>query len=57
MEKIGDNFFNRVINGFEQLAKNEPERIIIIDGSQSMENTFSQILNFYQNYLLNIDHI
>jgi dTMP kinase len=56
MEKIGDSFFNKVINGFEQLAINEPNRIIIIDGSQSMENTFSQVINFYQKYLLNIDN-
>jgi dTMP kinase len=44
MEQSGHDFFDRVILGFEELAKQEPERIIIIDANKSREEIFNRIL-------------
>jgi dTMP kinase len=44
MEQSGQDFFDRVILGFEELAKQEPERIIIIDANKSREEIFNRIL-------------
>ncbi|OGU57662.1 MAG: dTMP kinase [Ignavibacteria bacterium GWF2_33_9] len=45
MELAGMEFFGKVINGFEELAKQEPERIIIIDAHKSREEIFEEILS------------
>ena len=44
MEQSGQDFFDRVILGFEELAKQEPERIIIIDAYKSREEIFEEIM-------------
>lgn len=44
MEQSGVEFFERVILGFEELAKQEPERIIIIDAHKSRDEIFEEIL-------------
>lgn len=44
MEQSGRNFFERVINGFEELAKQEPKRIHIIEANNSREEIFKEIL-------------
>lgn len=44
MEQSGVEFFERVILGFEELAKQEPDRIIVLDAHKSREEIFDSIL-------------
>ena len=37
IEKIGDEFVRRVAEGFEELARLEPERIEVLDAGRSPE--------------------
>ncbi|MBX3042598.1 MAG: dTMP kinase [Candidatus Kapabacteria bacterium] len=43
IEKAGDNFFLRVIKGFDEIAANEPERVKIIDASGGIDETKIEI--------------
>ncbi|MCL5990670.1 MAG: dTMP kinase [Bacteroidetes bacterium] len=43
IEKSGDSFFHRVIEGYKQIAKEEPERIVSIDGAKTKEEIFEII--------------
>jgi dTMP kinase len=45
MEKAGDAFFKRVINGFRDIAKNEPQRVKMIDAKGGIAETHHRILN------------
>ena len=40
IEQSGDSFFNRVIKGYRQLAKDEPDRIVSIDGTSTIGENF-----------------
>lgn len=51
MENSGDAFFHRVINGFSEIAKAEPERFKIVDASGSVEDTFGLIKSDIEKYL------
>lgn len=44
IEKAGDDFFKRVINGFEEITINNPDRVYKIDASHGIEETFEEIL-------------
>jgi dTMP kinase len=44
MEKAGDAFFKRVINGFRDIAKNEPQRVKMIDAKGGIAETHQKIL-------------
>lgn len=46
MESAGDDFFSRVINGFDQIAQKNPSRIITIDSKQDPIDTFKLIQYF-----------
>ncbi len=46
MESAGNEFFNRVINGFEEIANQNTARIIPIDSSHKPEDTFKLIQYF-----------
>ena len=39
MESAGIEFFNRVRNGYLEIAKQEPERVKVINSADSIENT------------------
>lgn len=43
MESGGIEFFNKVRNGYLTLAKQEPERIKVIDSSRSIEEVFEDV--------------
>jgi dTMP kinase len=45
MEKAGDEFFKRVINGFRDIAKKEPKRVKMIDAKGGIAETHQRILN------------
>lgn len=44
MENSGMDFFNRVRNGYLQIAKQEPERVKVIDATQSIEAIHIQLI-------------
>ena len=44
MERESDDFFRRVIEGFREIAKKNPKRVIMIDASKEIEATYNLIL-------------
>ena len=44
MESAGREFFERVRNGFLEIAKKEPNRVKVVDSTQSIEDIHKQIL-------------
>ena len=44
MESSGIEFFERVRKGFLEIAKNEPERVKVVDSTQSIADIHNQIL-------------
>ena len=51
MESAGNDFFNKVRNGYLELAKQEPERIKVIDSTHSIENVHNDVLAIVSNIL------
>lgn len=49
MESAGVEFFERVRNGFLEIAKQEPERVKVINSSESIENIHKQILELVES--------
>lgn len=49
MESAGVEFFERVRNGFLEIAKQEPERVKVINSSDSIENIHKQILELVES--------
>ena len=49
MESAGVKFFERVRNGFLEIAKLEPNRVKVIDSKQSIEQIHQQILELIKN--------
>lgn len=45
IEKAGLDFHRRVLEGFDYMAKKEPERFAIIDASKSRDDVFKEILS------------
>lgn len=45
MECSGDEFNALIYQGFEEIASSNPERVIVIDSSESEESTFNKIIN------------
>ena len=52
MENAGMEFFNRVRNGYLQLAKNEPGRVKIIDSTKSIEDVFEDVKKIITSHLI-----
>lgn len=44
MESGGDAFFNRVRNGYLEIAKQEPVRVKVLDASKTIEEVFEELL-------------
>lgn len=44
MESAGVDFFNRVRNGYLEIAKQEPDRVKIINASDTIENIHNKVL-------------
>ncbi len=51
MEKSGKDFFNRVRNGYLELAKQEPERIKVIDTTKSIEEVQKDVVEIIDQYI------
>ena len=48
MESAGIEFFERVRKGYLEIAKQEPERVRVVDSTQSIEEIHKQILELIQ---------
>ena len=48
MESAGIEFFERVRQGFLEIAKSEPERVKVIDSTQTIEEIHKQVINEYK---------
>ena len=44
LEQAGMAFHKRVYEGYKQLAKDEPDRIVCVDGSQSPDGVFADVM-------------
>jgi dTMP kinase len=51
MEEADRDFFERVAKGFKAIAVAEPNRVCVVDGSSSIENTFAKIWELIQPVL------
>ncbi len=51
LESAGKDFYNRVRNGYIELAKQEPDRIKLVDASKSIDEVFEQVLNIINEFL------
>jgi dTMP kinase len=49
MEQSGDNFLQKVIDGFNIIASNNPKRIVIIDATKSIDEISTDIINEIKN--------
>lgn len=49
MESAGKDFFNRVRNGYLEIANNEPDRVKIIDASDTIENIHNKVVETVEN--------
>ncbi len=54
IEKSGNSFFEKVIEGYKKIAIEEPDRVIIINANGTVEETYNQIINHInQKFFLN----
>lgn len=51
MESSGTEFFERVRQGYLEIAKQEPERVKVIDSKQSVEEIHDEILELVKNVI------
>jgi len=51
MESSGMEFFERVRNGYLEISKQEPERVKVIDSTQSIENIHTKVLELIKNVI------
>jgi dTMP kinase len=51
MESAGNDFFNRVRNGYLEIAKNEPSRVKVINATMQIEDVFEQVLKIIKTFL------
>lgn len=49
MESAGVEFFNRVREGYLEIAKNEPKRVKVINSADSIENIHKKVLELVKN--------
>ncbi len=52
MESAGQEFFNRVREGYLELAKNYPNRISVLDATKSIEEVHDDVLKLFNDKLL-----
>ncbi len=52
MESAGIEFFNKVRNGYLEIAKQEPERVIILNATHSIEDIQINVQKFVNKFML-----
>ena len=48
MESAGVDFFNKVRTGYLEIAKKEPERVKVINSSDTIENIHKQVVELIE---------
>lgn len=48
-DQMGVDFHNKIRNGFLEVAKQNPKRVVVINGSKSQEEVSSSIKNYFIN--------
>jgi thymidylate kinase len=43
MERSGDEFYRKVAEGYRQIARDEPARVVVIRGSGSIDETHAAV--------------
>lgn len=51
MEKSGNEFFNKVRNGYLEISKKEPQRVKVIDSTKSIQEIHKQVINLVSDLL------
>lgn len=51
MESEGQEFFNKVRNGYLAIAKQEPERVKVIDATKTIEDIRKDVLNILRTFV------
>ena len=51
MESAGKEFFNRVRQGYLEIAKNEPQRVKVIDSANSIEKVFEEVKRIFDEMM------
>lgn len=51
MESSGKDFFNRVRQGYLELAKLEPNRIKVVDSTKSIEEVHQKVIEIIEQYI------
>ena len=49
MESAGREFFERVRQGFLEIAKSEPDRVKVIDSTESIEDIHKKVAEYVEN--------
>jgi len=49
MESAGEEFFNRVRQGYLKIAEQEPERVKVIDATKPIDEVFEQVKRLFVN--------
>jgi len=52
MESAGIEFYNKVRNGYLEIAKEEPERIKVVDACKTIEEVFEEVKEIIKNIML-----
>lgn len=50
MESAGKEFFNKVRNGYLEIAKSEPDRVKVIDSTKSIEEVHKDVVEIIEKY-------
>lgn len=53
MESAGIEFHNKVRNGYLEIAKEEPDRIKVVDACKTIEEVFEDVKKLAKKYILN----
>lgn len=50
MESSGNDFFNKVRNGYLEIAKCEPQRVKVVDAKLPIDKVFEQVLSVFKTF-------
>ena len=51
MESVNTDFLQRAIDGYKEIAKNEPKRVITVDATGTVNETASKIIKYFDEFI------